>query len=36
MGSAFFIGRVEVAAHRSGTKRVMLPARNRKDFDEIL
>jgi ATP-dependent Lon protease len=24
-----------VAAHRAGLKRVMLPARNRKDFDEI-
>ena len=24
-----------VAAHRAGIKRVMLPARNRKDFDEI-
>jgi ATP-dependent Lon protease len=24
-----------VAAHRAGLKRVMLPARNRKDFDDI-
>jgi ATP-dependent Lon protease len=24
-----------VAAHRAGIKRVMLPARNRKDFDDI-
>ena len=24
-----------VAAHRAGIKRVMLPARNRKDYDEI-
>jgi ATP-dependent Lon protease len=24
-----------VAAHRAGTKRVMLPARNRKDFEDI-
>jgi ATP-dependent Lon protease len=24
-----------VAAHRAGLKRVMMPARNRKDFDEI-
>jgi ATP-dependent Lon protease len=24
-----------VAAHRAGIKRLMLPARNRKDFDEV-
>jgi ATP-dependent Lon protease len=24
-----------VAAHRAGIKRVMLPARNRRDFDDI-
>jgi len=24
-----------VAAHRAGIKRVMLPARNRKDFDDV-
>jgi len=24
-----------VAAHRAGLKRIMLPARNRKDFDDI-
>jgi ATP-dependent Lon protease len=24
-----------IAAHRAGIKRVMLPARNRKDFEEI-